>query len=149
MLPRRFLLLIVLLGCLLAACSTVSDTKTHYDPASLRLSGEQALATESEFVELFPYRYSGAPNNRLAAEWLWDRFTSYGLDCAIDEWEIVNYSQPVQLRNVVCKLAGESPQQILVVAHCDQSPDTIQGADNDGSGIAILLQLAEIFASES
>jgi hypothetical protein len=54
----------------------------------------------------------------------------------------------VELRNVVCELAGESPQQILVVAHHDQSPDTIQGADNDGSGIAILLQLAKIFASE-
>lgn len=148
MLPKHFLPLISLLGCLLAACSTVPDTKTHYDPASLRFSGEQALTTEAQFVEQFPYRHSGAPNNRLAAEWLRDRFTSYGLDCAIDEWEIVNYSQPVQLRNVVCGLAGESPQQILVAVHHDQSPDTIQGADNDGSGIAILLQLAEIFASE-
>jgi len=148
MLPKPFLPLIVLLGCLLAACSTVSDTKTHYDPASLRFSGEQALASEAEFVGQFPYRHSGAPNNRLAAEWLRDRFTSYGLDCAIDEWEIVNYSQPVPLRNVVCEMAGESPQHILVVAHHDQSPDTIQGADNDGSGIVILLQLAEIFASE-
>jgi len=148
MLPKRFLPLIVLLGCLLTACSTVPDTKTHYDPASLRFSGKQALATEAEFVEQFPYRHSGAPNNKLAAEWLRDRFTSQGLDCTTDEWEIVNYSQPVQLRNVVCELDGESPQQILVVAHHDQSPDTIQGADNDGSGIAILLQLAEILASE-
>jgi hypothetical protein len=148
MLPKRFLPFTVLLGCVLAACSTVPDTKTHYDPASLRFSGEQALATEAEFVEQFPDRHSGAPNNQRAAEWLRDRFTSYGLDCALDEWEIVNYSQPVPLRNVVCELAGESPQQILIVAHHDQSPDTIQGADNDGSGMAILLQLAEIFASE-
>jgi hypothetical protein len=112
MFPKRFLFMIALLGCLLAACSTVSDTKTHYDPASLRFSGEQALATETEFVEQFPYRHSDAPNNKLAAEWLRDQFTSYGLDCAMDEWEIVNYSQPVQLRNVVCELAGESPQPV-------------------------------------
>jgi hypothetical protein len=35
-----------------------------------------------------------------------------------------------------------------VVAHHDQSPNTIEGADNDGSGIATLLQLAAIFAAE-
>jgi hypothetical protein len=37
---------------------------------------------------------------------------------------------------------------MLIAAHHDQTPDTIYGADNDGSGIAIMLQLAEIFASE-
>jgi hypothetical protein len=83
MLAKRFLPLIVLVGCLLAACSTVPDTKTHYDPASLRFSGKQALATEAEFVEQFPYRHSSAPNNRRAAEWLRDRFTNYGLSCAM------------------------------------------------------------------
>jgi hypothetical protein len=144
---KRFLLPAVWLGCFLVACSSVPDTETRYDPTSLRFSGEQALATQAAFVERFPRRHSGAPNNRLAAEWLRDRFASYGLGCTIDEWEIVNYSRPVQLRNVVCELAGESAQQIVVVAHHDQSPDTIQGADNDGSGIAIMLQLAEIFAS--
>jgi hypothetical protein len=148
MITRRFLSILALLGCLLAACTAAPDAKIHYDPASLRFSGEQALATEAEFVGRFPYRHSGAPNNQLAAEWLRDQFASYGLDCIIDEWEVVNYSQPVQLRNIVCELTGQSPRQILVVAHRDQSPDTIQGADNDGSGIAILLQLAEIFASE-
>ena len=131
MLPKRFLLILALLNCLLAACNTVPDTKIKYDPASLRGSGEQALAAQAEFVEKFRYRHSGAPNNRLAAEWLRDRFTSYGLDCTLDEWEMINYSRPVPLRNVVCTLPGESPQQILMVAHFDQSPHTIQGADTD------------------
>lgn len=110
-----------LLVCLLAACSTAPDTEIHYTPASLHFSGEQALATEAEFVGQFPYRHSGAPNNQLAAEWLRDRLTSYGLDCTVDEWEIINYSRPVPLRNVVCKIAGESPQQILIVAHHNSS----------------------------
>jgi len=89
MITRRFLSILALLGCLLAACTAAPDARVHYDPVSLRFSGEQALATEAEFVGRFPYRHSGAPNNQLAAEWLRDQFTSYGLDCAIDEWEIV------------------------------------------------------------
>lgn len=73
---------------------------------------------------------------------------SYGWTCQIDEWSTVNYSKSLSLRNVVCSLPGTSPKEILVVAHHDQAPKTIEGADNDASGIAILMQLAEIFGSE-
>jgi len=131
---------------LLTACSAAPEMQTSYDPAALRFDGERAYAIESEFVGLFPNRSSGQPNNRLAA--LMAQFMNSGWSCQIDPWEVVNYSQPVTLRNVVCKLPGKSSQEILVVAHHDQSPATVEGADNDGSGIAILLHLGEIFGSE-
>ena len=146
---RRFLLAIVLmLGCLLTACVGAPERKATYDPASLRFSGERALALGAEFVQSFPNRSSGMPNNKLATAWLRGEFTRLGWTCRVDEWEIVNYSRVVPLNNVVCELPGDSSKQILVVAHHDQSPDTVQGADNDGSGIAILIHLAEIFAAE-
>ena len=63
MLPKRFVLIIALLNCLFAACSPAPDTNIQYDPASLRLSGEQARAIQAEFVTQFPYRHSGAPNS--------------------------------------------------------------------------------------
>jgi hypothetical protein len=122
--------------------------QTSYDPAALRFNGERAFAIEGQFVGQFPYRASGQPNNRLAAQWLKEQFTNSGWSCQIDEWDVVNYSQPVTLRNVVCKLPGKSSKEILVVAHHDQSPATVEGADNDGSGISILLHLGEIFGSE-
>ncbi len=146
--PRRRLLPFLLLCMGLAACSAGPEPRIAYDPAALQFSGEKALATVATFVHSFRLRHSGTPNNRLAAEWLQDEFTRLGLACRMDEWEVVNYSRTVPLQNVVCELPGASPRQILVLAHFDQSPDTIEGADNDGSGIAILLQLAEIFASE-
>ncbi len=133
---------------LLSACSAAPEMQTHYDPAALRFDGERAYAIEGEFVGQFPYRHSGQPNNRLATEWLMEQFTSSGWSCQIDPWEVINYSLPVTMRNVVCKLPGESSQEIIVMAHHDQSPATVEGADNDGSGIAILLHLGEIFASE-
>ena len=43
---------------------------------------------------------------------------------------------------------GKTEIEIVLTAHHDQAPTTTQGADNDGSGVAILVQLAEIFASE-
>lgn len=147
---KKILIILLLFSTFsLTACSKATDTDTHYDPASLRFSGEQALTTLTDFVEKFPYRSSGQPNSYRATIWLKNEFKSYGLNCRIDEWEVVNYSKPVRLRNVIAKLPGESSKEIVLVAHHDQSPDTIQGADNDGSGIAVLLQLAQIFAPES
>jgi hypothetical protein len=145
---RLFLLVILIFSGLLAACGAVPETPATYDPASLRFSGERAYEIVAEFVTRFPNRSSGMRNNRLAAEWLSEQFTQLGWTCRMDEWGIVNYSRTVPLNNVVCELPGESPKQILVVAHHDQSPDTVEGADNDGSGIAILLHLAEVFAAE-
>jgi hypothetical protein len=146
---RRYTILLgLLLSGLLVACSPAPESRLNYDPATLRFSGERAFALQSNFVQRFPNRHSGRPNNRLAAKWLQVELTRLGWACRLDQWEIVNYSRLVPLRNVVCELAGQSPQQILVVAHHDQSPNTVEGADNDGSGIAILLHLAEIFAAE-
>ncbi len=133
---------------LLTACTAAPVMQASYDPARLRFDGERAYNIESQFVSQFPYRSSGQPNNRLAAEWLKEQFTSSGWSCQIDQWGVINYSKPVTMNNVVCKLPGKSSQEILIVAHHDQSPATVEGADNDGSGIAILLHLGEIFGSE-
>ncbi|MGB7115449.1 MAG: M28 family peptidase, partial [Anaerolineales bacterium] len=145
------ILLILLLSATSTACEETSTPSISYDPKELSFSGRRAFAIEDEFVTTFTNRHSGTNQSQLATEWLWEQFTAAGWTCEMDEWEIINYSQPVSLRNVVCRLPGEDandPREILVVAHHDQASTTIQGADNDGSGIAILLHLADIFASE-
>src|SRR3990172_12230549 len=138
----------VLLSFLLAACQAVPPPEISFPPASLRLSGERVFDLESDFVTRFPNRHSGQPNNRLAAEWLLQQYSNLGWNCRLDEWQIVNYSRPVTLNNVVCSLPGDSQREMLVMAHHDQASTTVQGADNDGSGIAILLHLAELFAAD-
>ena len=133
---------------LLAGCATAPDPQISYDPSALQFDGDLAFATETEFVTQFPNRHSGQPNNRLAAEWLQSQFGEMGLTCTWQEWEVINFSQPLPLNNVICSLPGESPREIVIVAHHDQFAGTIQGAGNDGSGIAIMLELAKIFAAE-
>ena len=149
--PKKFLttVFISLLSVLLAACSAAPEPRINLEPGSLRFSGERAFQIEEEFVTKFPHRHSGQPNNKLAAEWISGQLTELGWDCHLDKWEIFNYSRTVPLNNVVCVLPGESDREILVVAHHDQASTTIQGADNDGSGVSILLQLAEIFAADA
>jgi len=144
---NRVLILVIAL-LLLTSCSPASQVGSISPPGELHFNGDRALTIETDFVTEFPSRHSGQPNNRLAAEWFSDELTGFGWECRLDEWQVVLYSRPTDLQNAECKLSGELPGEILVVAHHDQSPATIQGADNDGSGVSILVHLAEIFAAE-
>jgi hypothetical protein len=133
----------------LAGCSPAAEIQVGYDPNTLKFSGERAYQIEEAFVTTFPDRVSGSEPSRLAAESLYATFQDMGWNCELDVWDTINYSRPVTYRNVVCRLPGEDPREILVMAHHDIAPTTIQGADNDGSGIAIMLHLAEIFTTEA
>ena len=144
----RLMILLSVIVLLLAACSSEPVPQVTYDPANLRFDGQSAYAIENEFVTGFTNRVSGSEQTRLATEWLQERLAGYGLNCQTDQWTVINYSRPTPLHNVVCRLPGDSPQEIVVVAHHDIASTTVEGADNDGAGIAILLQLAEIFAAE-
>lgn len=144
----RLMVLLSMMILFLAACSAAPEIQASFNPADLKFDGEKAFAIETEFVNRFPDRASGYPNNPLAAQWIRERMSAAGWECFLDQWEIINYSKVVPLNNVVCKLPGDSKREILVTAHLDQAPTTVQGADNDGAGIAILMRLGEIFAKE-
>jgi hypothetical protein len=145
---RRLASLLLAAALTLAACAPVAAPKITYDPNELRFSGDEALAIETDFVTRFPDRDSGQPNNPLAAAWLAERLEAAGLECRLDAWEFVNFSRVVPLHNAICTLPGNSDQEIVLTAHHDQAPTTTQGADNDGSGVAILVHLAQILAGE-
>lgn len=144
----RLMILFSVIVLLLATCSAAPETRVSYDPATLSFDGQRAYAIEEEFVTGFTKRVSGSEQTHLATEWLQERLAGYGLTCQTDKWMVINYSRPTPLYNVICRLPGDSPQEIVLVAHHDIASTTVEGADNDGSGIAILLHLAEVFASE-
>jgi len=132
----------------LTACSPAPDITVQYNPSEIRFSGERAFEIEEQFVTDHINRTSGSDESLAAVEWLNDQLVELGWTCTVDKWQAVLYSETKELRNVVCKLPGESEKEILVLAHHDIAPTTVQGADNDGSGVAVLLHLAEIFAEE-
>ena len=138
---RKSLLILAMffLSLVSVSCSPAPEPQIQYDPSALRFSGERAYEIEDEFVTTHINRVSGSKEILQATVWLREEFNAAGWECEFDDWEAVLYSESVQLRNVVCRLPGESDQEILVMAHHDIAPTTIQGADNDGSGIAILL----------
>jgi Peptidase family M28 len=144
---KKIVVLSTIIIIVLVGCTAAPQIEVSYDPDQLKFDGAQAREIEDRFTGLFPNRDSGEPNNRRAIDWLNEQYTALGLDCQIDSWEVINYSKPVPQTNLVCKLEGQNPdREIVLSAHHDQAPTTIEGADNDASGVAIMVHLVEILA---
>lgn len=145
----RFIFVLWTISIFFSACASVDSTKANFDVGEIKFSARSAFQIEEAYVLNFPNRHSGQESNLLAAEYFVDKLSSVGWVCSLDQWSIINYSETVELNNAVCRLPGLSQREILVAAHHDQAPTTIQGADNDGAGISILIHLGEIFGEEA
>lgn len=110
---------------------------------------DQAMRFLTELVTRFPERNYQHPDRLAAAGWIADQFRSFGLTVQTQDFsEVIAGKTYPDMRNIYAVIEGEHPEAILVVAHYDIPPFVIQGAADDGSGIAALLELARIFAKE-
>jgi len=90
-------------------------------------------------------RNSIAPDGFVAARWIEDQYQAYGFDTVLEQFQ-TDYNP-----NVIATLKGtEEPDVIVVIgAHYDSrgpnrlsATDPAPGANDDGSGTSLLLQLA-------
>lgn len=124
----------------------VPDSKPSVTRDELRFSGDRAHRLAVEFAAAFPYRHSGTANSKAAAERLARFFAGLGFKVEMDNYKRFLYGKRVELHNIQAVLPGRTSETVVVVAHTDQARTTVQGADNDASGIGIMMHLAEIFA---
>jgi hypothetical protein len=98
-------------------------------------------------LEDFVTRYTYAPQNELATQWILEQFISFGLEA-----EFHYYQQEGQRRNVVATLPGyaDPSQVVYITAHLDATSGTPEtcapGADDDGSGTAAVIEAARIMS---
>jgi alkaline phosphatase isozyme conversion protein len=113
----------------------------------------------------FPGRMAGSPAELIAAEYLNQQFTKLGYKSDLrgfDTRYLYTSSagkkdwRNIHATSVIAARAGEVPQQIIVMAHFDtyvpQSDSdtnhnlgglTLQGVDDNASGVGVMLELAE------
>lgn len=141
----------------------VPELRDLYDgPQSF--SGDRAYSLLETLVTLHPNRDVGGAGARLSSEWVLQRFESLGLDAEIEAFDalvrdttvrpdrvfaspITALTYTVPGYNVVAKSPGKSDEVILIGAHRD-TYSTIQGAEDNASGTACMLELASLLTSE-
>ncbi|CAN5243128.1 hypothetical protein BH18ACT12_BH18ACT12_12430 [soil metagenome] len=104
--------------------------------ATKRLAGE--LVTDN------PDRYPGSGKT---ADWFRNQLQPYGLAVRAERFSAVIPGRGrVQMQNLVAEAVGRSPRTIVVMAHLDNDGRG-QGANDNASGTAMLVQLARAYGA--
>jgi len=100
----------------------------------------------SNLVDYGP-RYTGSINCNLAGQYIYDEFEEMGLDVEFHEWNYAGFHS----RNIVATLPGtdiNSNSIFLMTAHYD-TVEGAPGADDDASGVAVVLETARVLSQYS
>jgi len=105
-----------------------------------------AMTDLQTIVRTFPGRHPGSPADRRAAGWVAAQFRAAGLEPQVEPFPATIDGRPVSLNNVWAVSPGKTTGAIVVLAPRDSPPLATQGADDDASGTASLVELARVFA---
>ena len=118
---------------------TLSTQPVAFDP-QVAASDLQAIVAD------FPGRVAGSQADRLAGRWVARQFTASGLTPHADTFSATLAGHSALLTNVWTVSPGTAQGAIVVLAPRDSPPLATQGANDDASGTAALVELASVFA---
>ena len=158
--PASFrLLLLFAIAVFFVACDNdteVSDADDTPPPAKYaipKFEGDSAYAYVARQVD-FGYRVPGTEAHAKTAEWLEGKFREFGADNVIvQEFTAQAYwGETLPGKNIMAQYNPGAKKRILIGAHWDsrfagdkddeRSDEPIAGADDGGSGTAVILELA-------
>ena len=149
-----------LLPALLAviACGTACASNPGF-----AVDGARALARVTRQVEAGP-RIPGTPGHAVVRDWIAAELTRLGGRVERQSFIDTTLGRPLPLVNLIGHFgppAASGARRIVLCAHydtrpwCDQDPDSarrgdpLPGANDGGSGVAVLLEVAELMSRRS
>jgi hypothetical protein len=134
------------LPLLVLAFSVARPAPLPPPPVPPAFDRESALGLATDLANSFPNRFPGSEGAARAAQWFRDQLKPYGLVTRTERFSAdVPGVGRVRFANLLAIVPGRSPQQIVVMAHRDDD-GTGQGANDNASGTAALLELARAYA---
>jgi Peptidase family M28 len=135
------------LPLLVAAFSVARPVPLPPPPVASAFDGTTATQLATDLAEHYPNRYPGSVGALQAADWFRDQLRPYGFSVRTQPFTAVIPGQGrVTMRNLVAVAVGRSPQTIVVMAHRDDD-GTGQGANDNASGTAALVELARSYSA--
>ena len=138
-----FVAIVLAAGSLLALrppqSVTLSTQPLAFDP-------QVASSDMQTLVNDFPGRVAGSAADRLAGAWVARQFAADGLAPHVDTFSATVAGHSARLTNVWAVSPGHAEGAVVVLAPRDSPPLATQGANDDASGTAALVELATVFA---
>ena len=124
-----------------AVADAAPRAKTFRDYPKPPVSGKEIADTAISFSEEFALRVTATPVQLLATEDLVARLESYGLTV-----EVEAYNGVLQAVTATKKGTTKPDELVVMGAHFDVLPQSVEGTYDNGSGTAMVLALAKSFA---
>jgi len=151
--PRRNIFLYLFFLSILLCCCSSSTPK---------FDGERAFSHLMKQCQFGP-RYPGSSGHENTRKYLLDMLSSYSNLVKTQDFVFSDEKQKIELKlsNIIASFYPEKKERVLFCAHwdtrpiADQDPDTalrrepIMGANDGASGVAILLEIAQIISQKS
>lgn len=134
--------------------STANTTSPTAEPARVSFNRDSAYAYVARQVEFGP-RVLGSEGHQACKEWFVEKFTAFGATVKEQDFDAKVYTgQVMKATNIIAQYNPANTDRILLAAHWDtrhiaDSPlsterknEPILGADDGGSGVGVLLEIA-------
>jgi hypothetical protein len=159
--PKVYIILFVSCFFLFGCPDSKKDGKK--DPVSVEkvpvpsFNADSAYKYIEEQVSFGP-RVPNSKAHKQCGDYLIEKLKSYGLNVKVQQFEAKAFDGTVlKLRNIIASVNPEASQRILLAAHWDTRPfadqdvkdkdKPIQGANDGGSGVGVLLEIARLLSS--
>jgi len=112
---------------------------------ALEAASRGALRHVHQLAEAIGPRKTGSDGERRAIDYIRQEMTAAGLQVSLEDVTTVDVSDGVERVGswyIVGDLPGDLPDRIVVAAHHDTRDARVPGANDDGSGLAVLLEVA-------
>lgn len=149
----------MLLAGLVVSCGGADSPGSGAADAPDGFDGAAALASVERQVAFGP-RIPGTAAHVAAGDWLEEQMRQHADTVYTQEWTHVTVdSQRLAMRNIIARFRPEASRRVLYLAHWDSRPmadkesdpalraQGVPGANDGGSGVAILLGVAEALDS--
>mgnify|MGYP003935695825 CR=1 FL=1 len=118
-------------------------------PVPTVFDGQRAYRSARALAEGFPGRTTGSPVDAAAADWMAGQLAALGLHVErqpFTTWGAWSREPPARHAglNVVAVSPGLEGAAIVIGAHRDVVPTTVEGAEDNASGSGALLELARV-----
>ncbi len=147
------------LTAILLALAGCGGTMTDAGSAEVRFDGARAVQAVQAQLDFGP-RVPGTAGHEACANWMIEYFSRYADSVDTDRWDhITTTGDTLPLVNITASFNPSERRRVLLCAHWDTRPaaehdpdqsrrnEPMPGANDGGSGTAVLLELARVFAS--
>jgi len=145
---RRVIILVTIAAGLLIAVCARWGTRPLPIPSvpayPVRFEGSAASEFARVLAEEYPDRVTGTSASRRAAAYLALQLEKMGYQVDRPTFSMWLQGKRVQGENVIAFLPGESPESVAIIAHYDGQFTSHQAAEDNASGVGVLLELASV-----